>query len=42
MLYSNKSTEAYQLWGSMLGADAHLSKPVDQKQLAEVIQQIIG
>ncbi|MCG8362745.1 MAG: response regulator [Pseudanabaenales cyanobacterium] len=42
VLCSNKSTEADKLWGSMLGADAYLSKPVDQQQLAEAIQQVIG
>ncbi|MEM8610982.1 MAG: response regulator [Cyanobacteria bacterium P01_H01_bin.105] len=41
VICSTKNTEADKLWGSMLGADAYLSKPVDQKQLAQAIQKVM-
>ncbi|MEM1239707.1 MAG: response regulator [Cyanobacteria bacterium P01_H01_bin.26] len=41
VICSTKSTEADKLWGSMLGADAYLSKPVDQQQLAATLQQVM-
>jgi CheY-like chemotaxis protein len=42
VLYSTKDTEADRLWGSMLGAEAHLSKPVNAEKLAQVLKQVIG
>ncbi|MEO0868162.1 MAG: response regulator [Cyanobacteria bacterium J06642_11] len=42
VIYSTKNTEADKLWGSMLGADAYLSKPVDAEQLSQTIQHIMG
>ncbi|MEM1239181.1 MAG: response regulator [Cyanobacteria bacterium P01_H01_bin.26] len=42
VIYSTKSTEADRLWGSMLGADAHLSKPLDPEQLSQILKQVIG
>ncbi|MEM9265180.1 MAG: response regulator [Cyanobacteria bacterium P01_F01_bin.13] len=42
VICSTKSTEADKLWGSMLGADAYLSKPIDQQQLTETIQQVMS
>ncbi|MEO1403191.1 MAG: response regulator [Cyanobacteria bacterium J06635_1] len=41
VICSTKSTEADKLWGSMLGADAYLSKPVDHQQLIETIQTVM-
>ena len=41
VICSTKSTEADKLWGAMLGADAYLSKPVDQQQLAATLQQVM-
>ena len=41
VICSTKSTEADKLWGSMLGADAYLSKPVDQQQLAVTLQKVM-
>lgn len=41
VICSTKSTEADKLWGSMLGADAYLSKPVNQQQLIETIQTVM-
>ena len=42
VICSTKSTEADKLWGSMLGADAYLSKPIDQQQLSATLQQVMG
>lgn len=42
ILYSTKNTEADKLWGSMLGAEAHLGKPVDSDQLAQTLKQVMG
>ncbi|MEM6453403.1 MAG: response regulator [Cyanobacteria bacterium P01_D01_bin.105] len=41
VICSNKNTDADKLWGSMLGADAYLTKPVDQQQLTQTIQQLL-
>ena len=41
VICSTKDTEADKLWGSMLGADAYLSKPINQQQLAQTIQQVM-
>ncbi len=40
VICSTKGTEADKLWGSMLGADAYISKPVDQQKLMQTIQQL--
>ena len=40
VICSTKGTEADKLWGSMLGADAYIPKPVDQKQLMQTIRQL--
>jgi DNA-binding response OmpR family regulator len=40
VICSTKGSEADKLWGSMLGADAYISKPVDQKELMQTIQQL--
>ncbi|MEM6252441.1 MAG: response regulator [Cyanobacteria bacterium P01_D01_bin.156] len=42
VICSIKTTEADKLWGSMLGADAYLSKPIDPQQLLATVQQVIG
>lgn len=41
ILYSTKHTEADKLWGSMLGADAYLSKPINLQQIDKTLQQVI-
>ena len=41
VICSTKGTEADKLWGSMLGADAYLTKPVDQQQIAQTVQQLV-
>ncbi len=40
VICSTKGTDADKLWGSMLGADAYIPKPVDQKKLMQTIQQL--
>lgn len=42
IIFSTKDTDVDKLWGSMLGADAYLSKPIDAEQLAQTLQHIIG
>lgn len=41
ILCSIKGTEADQLWGSMLGAEAYLTKPIDQQHLIETVNRLI-
>jgi two-component system, chemotaxis family, response regulator PixH len=40
VLCSTKGTEADKLWGRMLGADAYLSKPIDQKELTNTVLRL--
>ncbi|MEO1391710.1 MAG: response regulator [Cyanobacteria bacterium J06634_5] len=42
IICSTKGTDADKLWGSMLGADAYLTKPVDQQQLTEAVEQFMS
>ena len=42
VICSSKGTEADQLWGSMLGANAYLAKPVDLQKLKHIIEQFIS
>lgn len=41
IICSSKGTDVDKLWGTMLGADAYLAKPVDPQQLIQVIQKLI-
>ena len=41
VICSSKGTEVDRLWGSMLGANAYLSKPIDQQKLMQIVQQFI-
>ncbi len=41
VICSSKETEVDRLWGSMLGANAYLAKPVDRQQLMQIVQQFI-
>jgi chemotaxis family two-component system response regulator PixH len=41
VICSTKGTEADKLWGSMLGADAYIPKPIDMQQLLQTIQQLL-
>jgi len=40
VICSTKGTDADKLWGSMLGADAYIPKPIDQLKLMQTIQQL--
>lgn len=40
IICSTKDSDADKLWGSMLGADAYISKPIDQQQLMQTIQHL--
>ncbi|GAB1539284.1 response regulator [Scytonema sp. NUACC21] len=40
VMCSTKGTEADKLWGSMLGADAYIPKPVDRQHLLQTIQRL--
>ena len=41
VICSSKGTPVDMLWGSMLGANAYLAKPVDQQKLMQIVQQLI-
>lgn len=41
VICSSKGTEVDRLWGSMLGANAYLSKPIDRQKLMQIVQQFI-
>lgn len=38
---STKATEMDKFWGIKQGADAYLTKPVDQEQLLQTVKQLI-
>lgn len=40
ILCSTKGTDVDKLWGSMLGADAYLPKPVDQTELTKMVLRL--
>ncbi|HBL14066.1 MAG TPA: two-component system response regulator [Cyanobacteria bacterium UBA11162] len=42
VICSTKGTDADKLWGSMLGADAYITKPVNQQELMNTIQQLMA
>ncbi|MEA5616889.1 response regulator [Cronbergia sp. UHCC 0137] len=39
---STKNTDVDKMWGSMLGADAYLSKPIDKEELVFTLKKIIN
>lgn len=41
VICSTKHTNLDKMWGNMLGADAYLPKPVDDKELMQTILQLI-
>jgi two-component system, chemotaxis family, response regulator PixH len=42
VICSNKDTKADKLWGSMLGADAYLTKPIQQQALNQILEQLMA
>ena len=40
VICSTKGTEADKLWGSMLGADAYIPKPINPQELMQTIQRL--
>lgn len=40
VICSTKDTKADKLWGSMLGADAYIPKPVNQQELIKTLHQL--
>lgn len=38
---SSKNSDVDKMWGSMLGADAYLSKPINQEQLVLTLKELI-
>lgn len=41
VICSTKDTDADKMWGTMLGADAYLPKPVDQQELLLTVQRLM-
>lgn len=41
VICSTKNTEVDKMWGSMLGADAYIPKPVNQIDLLQTVQNLI-
>ena len=41
VICSSKGTDADKLWGSMLGADAYVAKPVVDREFTETIQRLL-
>ncbi len=41
VICSTKNTDADKMWGTMLGANAYLAKPVTQKDLLQTVQQLV-
>lgn len=41
VICSTKQTQVDKLWGSMLGADAYLAKPVDQQELMQTVLRLV-
>lgn len=41
VICSTKDTDVDKMWGSMLGADAYLPKPVNQQDLLRTVQQLM-
>ncbi|MEM9008881.1 MAG: response regulator [Cyanobacteria bacterium P01_F01_bin.86] len=42
VICSTKGTAADQLWGTMLGADAYLPKPVDKQELTKTVLRLVA
>lgn len=38
---STKNSDVDKMWGTMLGADAYISKPIDQQELEGTLKQLV-
>ncbi|MBF2007727.1 MAG: response regulator [Chlorogloeopsis fritschii C42_A2020_084] len=41
VMCSTKNSDVDKMWGTMLGADAYISKPIDQQELTTTLSQLI-
>ncbi|ESA35456.1 response regulator receiver protein [Leptolyngbya sp. Heron Island J] len=41
IICSTKDTDMDKFWGKKQGADAYLTKPIDQEELSKTVQQLI-
>ena len=41
VICSTKSTDMDKFWGKKQGADAYITKPVDQEELLKTVKQLI-
>ncbi|RUR75092.1 response regulator transcription factor [Chlorogloeopsis fritschii PCC 9212] len=41
VICSTKNSDVDKMWGTMLGADAYISKPIDRQELATTLSQLI-
>lgn len=42
IICSTKDTDMDKFWGKKQGADAYLTKPIDQAELSKTVKQLIG
>lgn len=42
IICSTKDTDMDKFWGKKQGADAYLTKPIDQEELSKTVKQLIG
>lgn len=42
IICSTKDTDMDKFWGKKQGADAYLTKPIDQEELSKTVQQLIS
>ncbi len=42
VICSTKGTDVDKMWGDMLGADAYLTKPVDQTEFVNTVRRLLG
>ncbi len=42
VICSTKGTDVDKMWGAMLGADAYLAKPVDQKEFTKTVLRLMA
>ena len=42
IICSTKDTDMDKFWGKKQGADAYLTKPIDQEELSKTVKQLMG